>query len=179
MKINNLQPYSYNNTFKGTVDKSLIEYTKLISDSAKYTPKKMELVNKTINQILTRLQTFMLKTSKKTTLFLEESNIRFTDICDQALYSLYFKNSKYNTKVRAHRPDFTIKDSTPMISQNGIRIVSPTLYGQNAKYTGLAFQYYDKIEVENNLSELDNWSKELVKNVNPEELDKYLTDSEK
>lgn len=172
--------YSYNQNFKGSIDKSLINYLKEVradivrtkgADSfSKYSEPQNRIVveaKEIIERVLEKLHAFMEKTHPDTKLILGKAFPNDTR-------KLIFVNTKLDSKIKGFKTD---RLGYGQVNIEGIGIKSPKIEDRSLPDDELkallGFKNPHKIE---SLRELEKWTNSLLMFFKPEVIDRAIFD---
>ena len=169
-------------SFKGTIDKSLIKYLKEVRTDvlqqqisnntfATNSTRKADVINTTkyISNIVTKLNKFIKKTHPDTKLVLEPA-------FSGEKKSLVFVNSKLGTKIKGYQ---TGRVGYGSVSTNGIGIHEPNIVEPYLKagYMNELFLRKPEPHQISGLKSLSDWTNSLTDFIKPEKVDEALFDS--
>jgi len=162
MKVNPIQNYYYSNkSFKGSIDKSIIDYLKSVENQHKTNQSAYYHRYKVRNdEFITEVESFMSKTNENTLLTLAKWPYKNED--NQELAQLIFKDTKTGTKILA---DEFIVPNTGKKGSREIFLMPVTMAFEklpNGSYSGIPSEA------------LFQWGKSLISEVTPEEVDLAL-----
>lgn len=179
LSVNNVLKSNCNKqSFKGSVDKSLLNYLKEVKadvintkgscsvyEGARPIPANIDATKNLISEILPKLHEFMSKTHPDTKLVLKSN-------CTGKVRDLYFKNTKLNAEIKGFK-SWSGNLGNGEVSPSGVGVKRPERIKEREV---ISFIFSSQTQPHNilGLKDLAEWTKSLVTYINPKKVDNAI-----